>query len=826
MIISGTPVGPSFKATAPNPVWSPGKKRANLRLNCDIESKKQTSENSSSPATEMTSAKENDESSPVWKPFGAPYDGPQFRPVKLDIKRTFTPATQNESTLRTETETKEVKEEHTEKTTVQIEHMNESKTSALNPNTESNTNNETPNSGGISTSPTFTKVGWSSHLPQYQNPTITLLQKAREGQLPKGAVYIDEKDTTPIPKNAVLIDQKVTVEGDKLHTDSYYAVPTLTTEVTTVDLKAPPKYDGIGPTEYGIPVGLRTGVKEEYASDWYKTMYKSLHRNRFPNDTNQTVHVGGYMSEPEFDRQEKLQSKYLSTEHRRKPEKTVSYSTEAPVSPNRMKTKENESIVLRSEPRQSKYRVEPRSIADYEPGRSSLAEKEFQKFWSDFWNSMDDLHEYLGSSSPKPQQGLGRRWPNVLLTDGYESDSTLIRKTGRNPQIDPEQQKAWYKEIQKGGEIPFIGLRKSAPEKPTASPHQYQETEVNIHYRSPIRHLEKEYIEEEDLRKRQEDAMRKFYEEERQKKIQQEMAEIEMRRHSDFFTPSQKSPIPLNRYDNPFDSNYNRLAPTGHHRGPPPKTMARALYPFVAKTTRELSLNKGDIVYINKQVDKNWYEGEHHGLVGIFPVAYVEIIPNEKANLQPRKAMEGEAIVKYNFRAQTPQELSLFKGERVILTRKMDQNWYEGRLSTKKGIFPISYVEVLQEPGEYYGTRSVSPKPPASPVYPLINGSPPKPYEGPTFNTGLRPLQNKPPLNVDRLESKSSLTQSLHIDTYNEPIPYKSLYSYKPQNDDELELKEGDTVYVMEKCDDGWYVGTSLRTGLFGTFPGNYVERI
>ena len=362
----------------------------------------------------------------------------------------------------------------------------------------------------------------------------------------------------------------------------------------------------------------------------------------------------------------------------------------------------------------------------------------------------------------------------------------------------------------------------------SASPHQYQETEVNIHYRSPIRHLEKEYIEEEELRKRQEDAMRKFYEEEKRKKHQQELAEIEMRRHSDFFTASQKSPIPLNRYDNPFDTSYgSRLAPPGVHRGPPPKTMARALFPFTAQTTRELSLNKGDIVYITKQIDKNWYEGEHHGLIGIFPVNYVEIIPNEKANMQPRKASEGEAVVKYNFRAQTPIELSLFKGEKVILTKRMDQNWYEGRLGTKKGIFPVSYVNVLQEPGEHtYGSRAISPKPPASPVYsPIVNGSPPK-VEGPTFNTGLRPLQDKPPLNLDRLDNKSSLTQSLHIDTYNEPIPYRSLYSYKPQNDDELELKEGDTVYVMEKCDDGWYVGTSLRTGLFGTFPGNYVERI
>ena len=45
-------------------------------------------------------------------------------------------------------------------------------------------------------------------------------------------------------------------------------------------------------------------------------------------------------------------------------------------------------------------------------------------------------------------------------------------------------------------------------------------------------------------------------------------------------------------------------------------------------------------------------------------------------------------------------------------------------------------------------------------------------------------------------------------------------------NDDELELEEGDVVLVMEKCDDGWFVGTSTRTHMFGTFPGNYVEKI
>ena len=50
------------------------------------------------------------------------------------------------------------------------------------------------------------------------------------------------------------------------------------------------------------------------------------------------------------------------------------------------------------------------------------------------------------------------------------------------------------------------------------------------------------------------------------------------------------------------------------------------------------------------------------------------------------------------------------------------------------------------------------------------------------------------------------------------------MYNYLPRNEDELELKEGDIVDVMEKCDDGWFVGKkrgfrvvaalSLRTGI------------
>lgn len=41
--------------------------------------------------------------------------------------------------------------------------------------------------------------------------------------------------------------------------------------------------------------------------------------------------------------------------------------------------------------------------------------------------------------------------------------------------------------------------------------------------------------------------------------------------------------------------------------------------------SRELTFKKGDAVNIIRQIDNNWYEGEHRGRVGIFPIAYVEV---------------------------------------------------------------------------------------------------------------------------------------------------------------------------------------------------------
>ncbi|XP_017837068.1 sorbin and SH3 domain-containing protein 1 isoform X10 [Drosophila busckii] len=332
-----------------------------------------------------------------------------------------------------------------------------------------------------------------------------------------------------------------------------------------------------------------------------------------------------------------------------------------------------------------------------------------------------------------------------------------------------------------------------------------------------MRHEYKPHISEEELAIRQAEHMQKLYQEERRRKYLQELQDMNSRRHTDNFTPSQKSPIALNRYDD-FPTDVTLKSLVG------PKTVARALYNFQGQSSKELSFRKGDTIYIRRQIDANWYEGEHNAMIGLLPASYVEIIRRDGANTPAKRPSEGQARAKYNFQAQSGVELSLNKGELVTLTRRVDGNWFEGKIANRKGIFPVSYVEVLTDIGaEDIAARTTT----------IISHS----------TTNLRPNLEQLRTNINNefntitqngaqapngiLKDTRTLhkTDALHVDTSSEPLTYRALYKYRPQNSDELELFEGDLVHVLEKCDDGWYVGTSQRTGCFGTFPGNYVER-
>ncbi|XP_045437882.1 sorbin and SH3 domain-containing protein 1 isoform X9 [Pipistrellus kuhlii] len=572
---------------------------------------------------------------------------------------------------------------------------------------------------------------------------------------------------------------------------------------------------------------------------------------------------------------------------------------------------------------------------------------------------------------------------------------------------------------------------------------------------SPRHFIPADYLEstEEFIRRRHDDK-EKLLADQRRLKREQEEADIAARRHTGVI-PTHHQFITNERFGDLLNIDDTAKRKSGSEMRP-----ARAKFDFKAQTLKELPLQKGDIVYIYKQIDQNWYEGEHHGRVGIFPRTYIELLPPaEKAQpkkLAPVQILEyGEAIAKFNFNGDTQVEMSFRKGERITLLRQVDENWYEGRIpgTTRQGIFPITYVDVLKRPlvkhpVDYidlpysspsrsatmspqfpshsklilpassslpHPRRALSPEmqavtsewisltvgvpgrrplaltPPLPPlpeasvyysdhlafltrpspplslslphsswsgrstphsiVSPLALPAPHRAYSPvpsaqaslhvngdsgshrppPGFPQGSlsQPLLGSPdsviselsnafssqgpwreesrqygrkaereagerrpggptiskksclkPSDVVRCLSTEQRPSDLCAPAESQPgqapgsafpgreaehtaprrggeqagpkaaprgvrqqpqaqqrrvtpdrnqasqdlFSYQALYSYIPQNDDELELRDGDIVDVMEKCDDGWFVGTSRRTRQFGTFPGNYVK--
>ncbi|XP_029100878.1 sorbin and SH3 domain-containing protein 1 isoform X9 [Monodon monoceros] len=568
--------------------------------------------------------------------------------------------------------------------------------------------NELPSSHVGTDSQTFAPVSKpSSAYPSTTivNPTIVLLQHNREQQKrlsslsdPVSERRVGEQDSAPT-------QEKPTSPGraaEKKVKDDSRRVAKSTQDLSDVSMD-----------DVGIP--LRN---TERSKDWYKTMFKQIHKlNRdddsdlysprysFSEDTKSPLSVPRSKSEMNYIDGEKVVKRSATL-----PLPTRSSSLKSSPERNDWEPPDKKADTR-------KYRAEPKSIYEYQPGKSSVLTNEKM------------------SSAVSPTPEISSEPPGYVYSSNFhavkrESDGAPGDLTSL------ENERQIYKSVLEGGDIPLQGL--SGLKRPSSSA-STKDSE------SPRHFIPADYLESTE--------------------------EFIRRRHDD-----------------------KEMRP------------ARAKFDFKAQTLKELPLQKGDVVYIYKQIDQNWYEGEHHGRVGIFPRTYIELLPPaEKAQpkkLAPVQVLEyGEAIAKFNFNGDTQVEMSFRKGERITLLRQVDENWYEGRIpgTSRQGIFPITYVDVIKRPLV---------KNPADYIDLPFSSSPSRSATA----SPQQPQAQQRRVTPDRSQTSQDL------------LSYQALYSYIPQNADELELRDGDIVDVMEKCDDGWFVGTSRRTRQFGTFPGNYVK--
>ncbi|XP_060710191.1 sorbin and SH3 domain-containing protein 1 isoform X20 [Hemiscyllium ocellatum] len=718
----------------------------------------------------------------------------------------------------------------------------------------------------------------SSRLSAYPsttfvNPTIVLLQHNREQQKRLNSL----SDSVP----ETVTDHKTQVAASvgsvpPVHTAA--AMDNKWQKVTQV-----PQSSFIAPEDLGIK-------NVERPKDWYKTMFKQIHKVSKDDDVeyySPRYHYSEDMKGQTVVPRSKSAGDTIDLEMTERRSATLPLPTRS--SSLKPLSERNDWGPLDKKVDTRRYRAEPRSIFDYEPGKSSVLAHEKTKRgvspeeidltnepWYRFFSELEfgkpdqlekDLYLYQAEldTDLEKMEKLFRSHDtqfckNAALNSPLEipsecsnystflSNSHAVRRqseAGTGEPVSQENERLIYKTVLEGGDIPFQGL--SGLSKRTSSSSSTKVESDSPKLSVPIERME---TPEEMCRRRQEDKER-LLEEQRRLRREQEEADIAARRHTGIALTHHQF-ITNDRFGDLLDIDEAARRRSGSEMSP-----ARAKFDFKAQSLKELPFQKGDIVYIYRQIDQNWYEGEHHGRVGIFPRSYVELLPpTERA--QPKKAPPlqvleyGEAVARFNFSGDTHVEMSFRKGERITLVRRVDENWYEGKISgtNRQGIFPVTYVDVIKRPrvknaidypdppGSYSSNRSStsSPQPNSrndsglggryarSPI--VLSDSPVN-----TLSSGSLVPSHHSLRGPDLTESEKSYVQPRGQQQGTSPerklaatALFQALYSYVPQNEDELELREGDIVDVMEKCDDGWFVGTSRRSKQFGTFPGNYVK--
>ncbi|PKK28407.1 sorbin and SH3 domain containing 1, transcript variant X2 [Columba livia] len=622
--------------------------------------------------------------------------------------------------------------------------------------------NEVPQPGTGTDYPTsFTSINKSSSAypsTTIVNPTIVLLQHNREQQKRLSSLADSVPDRLVSDKvDSAFIRDKPVLE----------ALPSgkRAMEEKRSVVKSPQRMADTSVDDIGIP--LRN---TDRSKDWYKTMFKQIHKiNRDTPEENPYCPTYIFPELPEIQQKTEEDNPYSPTyqfpastpspisedEDSDSYSPRYSYSEDSrtqlsvPRSKSEMDNIDSDKVVKRSatlplpnrissrksspertdwEPPDKKvdtrkYRAEPRSIYDYQPGKSSVLNNEKMtrdispeeidlknEPWYKFFSELE-----FGKPPPKKiwdytpgdcsiltredRKNTAGGTPLETSTDRssystYSPSYHAVKRESETALGDPaalENERQIYKSVLEGGDIPFQGL--SGLKRPSSSA-STRDSDSSRHF-TPVDYME---TPEEIIRRRHDDK-EKLLEDQRRLKREQEEADIAARRHTGVI-PTHHQFITNERFGDLLNVDDTAKRKSGSEMRP-----ARAKFDFKAQTLKELPLQKGDIVYIYKQIDQNWYEGEHHGRVGIFPRSYIELLPPaEKA--QPKKPSPlqvleyGDAIAKFNFNGDTQVEMSFRKGERITLIRRVDENWYEGRISgtNRQGIFPVTYVEVLKRP--------------------------------------------------------------------------------------------------------------------------------
>ncbi|XP_064337828.1 E3 ubiquitin-protein ligase SH3RF3 isoform X3 [Camelus dromedarius] len=237
-------------------------------------------------------------------------------------------------------------------------------------------------------------------------------------------------------------------------------------------------------------------------------------------------------------------------------------------------------------------------------------------------------------------------------------------------------------------------------------------------------------------------------------------------------------------------------------------------------TGRNAPLAKDEVLTVIRRVDDNWAEGMLGDKIGIFPLLYVEL--NDAAKQLMEMDKPGLAVASGCLTSlpsdpstairATPGPTSGSTGAVSAFQRRVDS---KKNAKKRHSFTALSMTHKSAQAASHRRSMEIS-----APV--LISSSDPRAAAriGDLSHLSCSaPAQDSSSAGPAPAAEQQGMAPKVQL-----PLNvYLALYAYKPQKSDELELRKGDAYRVLEKCRDGWFKGTALRTGLSGVFPGNYV---
>ncbi|XP_005996408.1 SH3 domain-containing protein 19 isoform X2 [Latimeria chalumnae] len=290
---------------------------------------------------------------------------------------------------------------------------------------------------------------------------------------------------------------------------------------------------------------------------------------------------------------------------------------------------------------------------------------------------------------------------------------------------------------------------------------------------------------------------------------------------------------------------------------------ALVLHDFQAEQADDLSLKSGETVYLLERLDQEWYRGTCRGRTGVFPANFVKVIidvaegNSTKKSGSPSPNISGPRCrARFDFESDQADELSFSEGDIIKLKEYLNEEWAEGEMNGRTGIFPINFVEVIEDLPPFNQNKSVASdsgtsfksKPDSSECSQAENSSgqwcealydfTAETAEDLSFQQGDRILiteQLDSEWCKGKINGREGIFPSAFVHFCSGPVvdkkpqamgsrkgKAKALFDFSGDNEDELSFKAGDMIVMVESVDAEWMSGE--LHGKSGIFPRNYVH--